>query len=432
MFKAHINYYSDLYLVLISWALVGAFLPKSIAIVYPILTFLLILRTQDLSKIFIAFIATLIFSDSRSSMFAFAATAKIGIVISTFVFIISNWELFKGQSNSVFRFFLPFLVFAVTATLWSVDTFNALQKSASYGLIFFIVPSTYQSALSQRKAFSKDVLIFIFLIIFIGLIVNLVNPSFTTLADRFRGLLGNPNGLGIFSTLTFALFFLTMKKNGEDILRSPFGRIFLVVFFTSLLLSGSRTALISIALFVGLNYLKVLSNWVVLFVFLSFIISYEFLLTRLPDLIMTFGLEEYFRLDTLEEGSGRFVAWDFAWKRIQEVFYVGGGYGYTEYVYLVYHDSLSILGHQGNAHNSYLTLWLDTGLIGLSLMLIGMFRSVLAGVAKSTYTLPLVFSILFSSFFESWLSASLNPFTTLFIVVLTLLQSSSEKTLSNA
>lgn len=402
--------------------MVGVFLPRPIAIGYCVLTFLLVLRTHDLSKIFIAFVGILIFSDSRSSMFAFAATAKIGVVVTMFIFLLFNWSKFKNSENNVFRYFLPFLIFGVSATLWSVDAVNAFQKSVSYGLIFFMVPLFYGTALKEKEGFSIDLLVFIFLIILMGLLIQFINPSFTTLADRFRGLLGNPNGLGIFSTISFAVFFLTMRKNEIDIFRSFFGRLFLFVFFTSLLLSGSRTALISIGLFVMLNYLKILSNWVVLVLFLSFIFGYEFLLVQLPEVIISLGLEEYFRLDTLEEGSGRFVAWNFAWERINEVYFAGGGFAYTEYVYALYHSSLSILGHQGNAHNSYLTVWLDTGLIGLSLMLIGLIRSVFAAVAQSIYALPIIFPILFSSFFESWLSASLNPFTTLFIIVLTLLQ----------
>lgn len=153
--------------------------------------------------------------------------------------------------------------------------------------------------------------------------------------------------------------------------------------------------------------------------FLFFIIGYEYFLIQLPQLIGFFGLEEYFRIETLEEGSGRFVAWNFAWERIQDVFFVGGGFGHTEFVFDLYSDQLSKLGHQGNAHNSYLTIWLDTGLIGIVLFLFGLVRAIANSVAGSSYTLPIMYGVLFSTFFESWLSASLNPFTSLFLISLT-------------
>jgi len=35
--------------------------------------------------------------------------------------------------------------------------------------------------------------------------------------------------------------------------------------------------------------------------------------------------------------------------------------------------------------------------------------------------LPVLFSVLFSTYFESWLAASLNPFTGLFIISLSVL-----------
>ena len=186
-------------------------------------------------------------------------------------------------------------------------------------------------------------------------------------------------------------------------------------------MTGSRTALIAIILFFVFNRVKYLSNTVSLTIFIILIASYEYLLFYLPNLIVSLGLEDFFRLDTLEEGSGRFLAWGFAWERIQGVFFFGGGFNHTTYVFQVFQDELSKLGHQGNAHNSYLTIWLNTGLVGLVLFSIGLVRSIVAGIKSSSYTLPIVFAVLFSSYFESWLAASLNPFTSLFLISLTIL-----------
>jgi hypothetical protein len=44
-------------------------------------------------------------------------------------------------------------------------------------------------------------------------------------------------------------------------------------------------------------------------------------------------------------------------------------------------------------------------------------------VKNSAYTLPVFYAVLFSANFESWLTASLNPFTSIFILVLTVLLS---------
>jgi hypothetical protein len=42
------------------------------------------------------------------------------------------------------------------------------------------------------------------------------------------------------------------------------------------------------------------------------------------------GLEEFLRLNDVEKGSGRLVAWLFAWKEINEnTFFLGNGFDYT-------------------------------------------------------------------------------------------------------
>ncbi len=421
MITAHLQRFKDVYIMLLLWAAMGAFLPKLVVAGIVVVTFLLVLRTRNLSKIFVVFIATLIFSDSRSSMFAFAETAKIGVVVLTLIYIAFNFDLFKSVPNVIFKYFLPFLAFAVLATVWSQEKFTAFQKAFSYGLVYFVLPLLFLKALFSDKSFIKDVLVFFFLILSVGLIIHVVNPEFTSLVGRYRGLLGNPNGLGIFLTVMFPLVYLLGKELGDQFKENRFHFLFYAVFGLSLVLTGSRTSLIAIFIFALFNRLRYLSNTVALILFIALIFSYEFLLSTLPEIIEFLGMAEYFRLDTIEEGSGRFVAWSFAWQRVQEVFFVGGGFGYTEYIFKQYFAELSRLGHQGNAHNSFLTLWLDTGVIGILLFATGLLRTALLAIKNSPYALPVIFSVLFSTYFESWLAASLNPFTGLFVISLTVL-----------
>lgn len=421
MITAHLQRFKDVYIMLLLWATMGALLPTLVVAGIVVVTFLLILRTRDLGKVFIVLIATLIFSDSRSPMFAFAETAKIGVVVLTFIFITFNFHLFKKVPNIIFKYFLPFLIFALFATLWSQDKFTAFQKAFSYGLVYFVLPLLFLKAMVSDKSFIKDVLVFFFLILSAGLVIHAVNPEFTSLVGRYRGLLGNPNGLGIFLTVMYPLVFLLGIDLGDQFKGNRFYFLFYGVFGLSLLLTGSRTSLIAILIFFLFNRLRYLSNTVAFILFIALIFSYEFLLSTLPEFIEFFGLAEYFRLDTIEEGSGRFIAWNFAWQRVQEMFLVGGGFGHTEYVFKQYFSELSKLGHQGNAHNSFLTLWLDTGLIGFLLFVMGLIRTSLLAIKNSAYALPVLFSVLFSTYFESWLAASLNPFTGLFIISLSVL-----------
>ncbi|MEQ9188108.1 MAG: O-antigen ligase family protein [Cryomorphaceae bacterium] len=419
----HIKQFKDLYLYFLVWAAVGAFLPRFVAAGVVILSYILVLRTRDLSKIFIAFVAILILSDSRAHVFDFAAQAKIGFVVLLFGYIIFNYRNLRSVDTKIFRIFLPFLLFAILASFWSSSLFIALQKSISYALIYFLVPIGYSSAAAEDERFPLDFLCFLTVCLGIGLVIHVFNPAFTTLGGRYRGILGNPNGLGIFLTVVFPLFFLITSKVKSTTAAWRFDYIFYLFFLASLLLTGSRTALFAFLILVFFLRVRYLSNTVSIILFVGLVLGYEYFLQQLPLLISTLGLEEYLRADTLNEGSGRFVAWAFAWEKINNVFFVGGGFGYTESLYQIFKDELSLLGHQGNAHNSYLTLWLDTGLLGVLLYLTGMLRLVMLSSSKTLIALPLIYSVLFSTNFESWLSASLNPFTSLFIIMFTILVS---------
>jgi O-antigen ligase len=254
-----------------------------------------------------------------------------------------------------------------------------------------------------------------------GIALYVYNPDIAILGGRFRGLLGNPNGMGTMLTLLAPLAFLLFKRYNYQLKDLSSYWLFGLSFIICLILCGSRTALIAIFLLGFFLRIRILSNVVTILLFVSFLLTYDLLLSSLPVVAQMAGLEEYFRLDTLDEGSGRFLAWNFAWQQINDVFFLGGGFGYTEYIYKLNSTMLSMLGHQGNAHNSYLTLWLDTGLIGIILLFIGFVQTIVKANRVSHFTLPIFYAVFISANFESWLAASLNPFTSLFLVIVSLL-----------
>jgi O-antigen ligase len=417
----HIRENLKFYLLLLSWVIVGQFAPNIVAVGYAVVTFIAIVASNNVTKILLAFLTMLILSDSRIPMMSFAATAKIAATVILVVYVLRNMKDMKNSDNQIFKFFLPFLLFGVLASFWSPNIMTAFQKSMSYSFIYFAIPLTYLSADEQNENLSKDLINWLTVILGVGLIMYVVNPDFATLVGRYRGLLGNPNGMGILLTVTAPLYLLLKQRDPELFQNKWREYLFLGIFILSLILTGSRTSLFAILMFIGFIRLRFLSNSVTLIVFLILIVGYEFLLNSLPLIAQSLGIEEYLRLDTLEEGSGRFIAWNFAWEQIQDVFFAGGGFGYTEKVFNDHFSYLSILGHQGNSHNSYLTLWLDTGIIGLLLLIISLIRSIIRGLQTSVYVLPVLYCVLFSANFESWYAASLNPFTSIFLISLTML-----------
>ena len=91
---------------------------------------------------------------------------------------------------------------------------------------------------------------------------------------------------------------------------------------------------------------------------------------------------------------------------------------YEEYLYMINRHALSALGHQGGVHNTFLALWLNTGIIGLVLWLVGLFRTIFKAVAISYTALPFLYTVLFSAFFEAWLMGSLNPYHITMLLIL--------------
>ena len=105
-------------------------------------------------------------------------------------------------------------------------------------------------------------------------------------------------------------------------------------------------------------YKLVKIHWSVAIVAVVFIFVFEDLIfMTFIEGIKFFQLDNYFRVDSIEEGSGRKVAWVFGWLQIQNYFFIGGGFGHDENVFRPNYYWLEKLGHNGGVHNSlFITL----------------------------------------------------------------------------
>ena len=326
--KLHIQQYWDLYLIILSWPILGLFLPSVVVAIWAVVTFLLILKTANYTKIFLALIFALLFSDSYLRPFAFAATAKIGMIVILLVYILSNFKDFKGYSNKVFIYFLPFLSFALLASTWSLNPFTALQKSLSYGIVFFVIPLLFQRSRTENHYFTRDIIVAYGVFLLSGILLWLVSPEAGTLAGRFRGLMGNPNGIGtLITVLVIMVFIMYREKYWKHVIDNQTWFFFIATVGVSLFLCGSRTALFAIILFFAFIRLRYFTNLGTLVLFTVIIISYNYILTNLPIIVTALGLEEYLRLDTLEGRLWTFYCLElflgansitiFSWRRLR-------------------------------------------------------------------------------------------------------------------
>lgn len=57
--------------------------------------------------------------------------------------------------------------------------------------------------------------------------------------------------------------------------------------------------------------------------FITTVFVYQIVSDNLVDIIVNLGLGQQFRVETLENGSGRIIAWQFAWQEIQNNLFLG-------------------------------------------------------------------------------------------------------------
>ena len=152
-----------------------------------------------------------------------------------------------------------------------------------------------------------------------------------------------------------------------------------------------------------------------------FLAVVEIISSNLAVIVFALGLQDYMRVETLEDGSGRYFAWRFAWEKIQDFFLMGGGFANDEYIMRQHYPYLRSMGHHGGVHNSYLTMWFNMGLIGVLIY----FRSFILIFIKSSkkvkVAFPIMFSVMFSILYESWINGSLNPFTITLLISMTMI-----------
>jgi O-antigen ligase len=317
--------------------------------------------------------------------------------------------------------FVPFFLLAGLVGLQSPVLFDSYSKLISYILLLIVVPWLVNLALLRyRTYFVFHLVLFGSLVLLAGLVLRIVSPGFVIfLGDRFSGLLGNPNGLGIFAFMFLVLVSFIFKYHAYLFSKNEKLFVFALIFI-SLILSGSRGGMFAALLFV-LGYFLFQRSVPLGFLVMSLtLISYQLILANLDDIATALGLETFLRIETLKSGSGRLVAQEFALDQIQKNYWFGKGFGYAEYIMNLYKEDFIGTEHQGNVHNSYLTVWLHTGLIGLVAFCYGWWVNFKRAAAGSPIVWALLFAMLLSTSVESWLSASLNPFTIQLVMILTL------------
>lgn len=353
----------------------------------------------------------------------FAKDLKALVPIILFLFYLKNRHHFEFFPK-IFLYLIPFFIVMIVALQFSLKQDVGVQKTISYILMYFTIP-LYAAKLhhDEGKYFWTALLTFIIGMLSIGIVLGFAIPDIGLMSDgRFKGVLGNPNGLGVFLNLTFILWILIEEFNLATFTKKE--RIYILsVIVISLIWCSSRNGMMSILLFY-LVYRFVKINWFFgILVIVSFVSFNELIFDVFLEIINFFNLQDYFRVESIEVGSGRKIAWMFAWGEIERYnFFMGGGFGHDEHVMRPNYYWLEKLGHNGGVHNSYLSMWFDGGLVGVALYFGALMIFAFRTISVTYVIIPFLTSIFFNITYESWLVASLNPFTILFLTLLTIFE----------
>lgn len=413
--------YNQFLIMLLVWTLSSLYGGKNVAMGVVGISILLLKFNNRYMELLMGFFFILLLSDNLDERLYFAKTFKnIYMVFMGLVLFTDRKKL--QPFSSLIRMFIPFLVIAVFALYFAGAFSVGVQKTLSYILLLIVVPSFFKYLFREHgPSFLKDLVLFFTLIVLVGYLSKYLSFEFAYIeGNRMRGLFGNPNGLGIFLFLFFA-FYTVVTRFYPSLFSLSERRFIMGVMIMGLVFCGSRTAFISITILLFFSSIQNISPMLGFILLAGIILSYEAIMNNFVAIVQYMGLEKYFRLNTLEEGSGRFIAWGFAWTKIQDFFFFGGGLGNDEYIMRQHYSLLTRLGHQGGVHNSFLTLWFDVGIIGLLLYLRGLLLIFIKGAAKTPLAIPLMYAVLFSVTYESWLAGSLNPFTIVLLFSITLI-----------
>ncbi len=390
-----------------------AFLPLS----------LLLLKSRDRTmELIMGFLIVLVLSDVhkevwRDNVFTNAKNIYI-LLLAMFIFL--ERQRFMPLSK-IFAIFIPFFIYSFFPLIFSLAPVTGVQKTLSYALLFLVVPNyVLRNYREHGWHFLRNMVFFMTLILIAGIVLRLIDPSKVFIMGRFHGIFGNPNGMAIYSFLVFVLAGVLNSMNPKMFTRGERILVFGVILYC-LVVSGSRASLAAVMIYVLFNRFFSFSPFLGFIVLLAVVGISEVVSQNLAPIVMALGLEEYFRLQTFEGGSGRYIAWQFAWEKIQDFLVFGGGFANDETVMRQNYHLLERLGHQGGVHNSYLSMWFNMGIVGLVLY----FRSFLLLFIKASKLAPMalgaMFAVLFSINYESWLVGSLNPYTIVLLILMTVL-----------
>lgn len=421
------------YINVLLW-IAGGYVHVYLGVILVLITFFRLLSNFQKKEAIISMWLLFILSDSALPSLSFS------IMIKPIVLLIMGFSVNFNRLNMLYdkKFifsFIPFFIYTFIVSVFSTVPLGSVQKIVSYFLIY-LVSSSFIFDIVQKeqiKEWAKSVVTLGMIVLLISIILGLFFKSIGAVVDnRFNGIFRNPNGLGVFCVF-YSIICYTALSYYPDIISKNMKRWIILIVGVSIFASGSRNSYGALLIFIIGT--KVAQFSPLIFSLLSVVVIFFFngIYELVLQFIQGFDSNKILRLDTIDMASGRIYVWQAAWLEIiNHNFYFGGGFDYAEgggWLVKYYKDIPELIEHFGNIHQSFLTLWMNTGLAGVLLFVLGWSKQFVACYRKTFLTLPIVFTLIFLGSFESLLISSMNPFTIMYLCITCFLLYSDTKKL---
>jgi O-antigen ligase len=309
------------------------------------------------------------------------AALSIFLFIWAVYFFIKNHEYLKNIPAKTI--WLMFIVWCSISIIYSYDPGATITETIKAANLFSLFGICYIMSIKDRAKFKKDFLKAIVAASVIPLVVGLYQFFSRTgmdidgVANRIYGTFAHPNILATFALLLVTVlvneFFIT--KNFKDI--GIFPKALCLFLIAIIALTYARIAWIGVAaffVFVGMVYYKKMTLGLLTSIILFFVLFYpfnNFLIANYNLNLQSISLIS--RLTTRNEDSDS-VKWraDVANKvlpLLKKKPVLGYGYGSFPKVWDDNKDITNIWDNTSEAHNDYIKIAFESGVIGLFLFL---------------------------------------------------------------
>ena len=397
---------------------------------WPII-WLLVLGCMLITLCFIDF-RHLIFFTSLIFLLANCGIFGIGVLFMTlrWVFLIAMaivafWNWMSGKVKERLRLIdlwaLGFIGLAFYSQTYSIMPHLTIERASTLVLFYLAVFWGVSHYIEDEKKVTTMIYQFlysVFPLFLIGLRMG-ANQSFT-------GIFKGPNTVGVIISLLMPLAFWSYLCD-----QKKKGLYCIILFAISLFISRSRGGILATAIASGYFLLScyrvhraTILTWMVVFVGAIFLYA---------ELFGYSFFKDYLKWDSLSLGGGRLEGWSEVIRLIKLRPWLGFGFGTEDHLFL--HFDSVFMSHAGAyAHNSYLGLASQLGIVGVLLFYVPLFFIFFRCAYQlhkmpREQSFPLLLALnasilggLINAFFESWLytvgSAFAFPFWCLVIAQL--------------